>query len=114
MREKMFYVSITGLQLRSFWRLPRFWFLSAAAMKQARESDGIIRAQARRVDGVHHTLTVWTDEAAMRRFLVSGSHLRAMKAFRGIGSGRTLGFHDSGVPGWQEALARWRAESKAV
>jgi hypothetical protein len=114
MQEKRFYVSITGLELSSFIHLPRFWWLTIAAFRLARQSDGNLCVQAKRVDGVHHTLTVWTDEAAMRRFLVSGPHLQAMKAFRGIGSGKTLGFYASSIPDWQKALACWRAESKTV
>jgi hypothetical protein len=69
---------------------------------------------ARRIDAVHHTLSVWVDEAAMRRFLASGAHLGALRAFRSIATVRTLGFTAEAAPDWSTAHARWLAEAREV
>jgi hypothetical protein len=108
------YVSITGLTVNSVWTWPRFWWLTLAALRQARRAPGNIQTSACMSQGVHHTMTVWADEAAMRRFLVSGAHLQAMKAYRGLGSGRTLGLTLARAPEWPEALALWRTRSREV
>jgi hypothetical protein len=83
-------------------------------MAQARTAPGNLQAQARTVDGVHHTLTVWTDRAAMRAYLVTGAHLAAMRAFPRLGSGRTCGFDAASVPDWAAALAAWHEIGRDV
>lgn len=110
----MVYVSITGITLRGWWHLPRFGWHAARSFAQARKAAGNLRAEVRRVGDVHHTLTVWTDREAMRAYLVAGPHLRAMRDFRAIGTGRTIGYWSEEPPGWDEALARWQAEAREV
>ena len=85
------YASITGLQLKSPFLAPAFWWHAVRSMRQAYAASGLIRAQARKIGGVHHTLTVWESEAAMRAYLVTGAHLGAMKAFHRLATGRTIG-----------------------
>ena len=75
------YVSITGLLLKRPWHAPRLLWHATRSMTQARRSAGNLRAEARTVAGVHHTLTVWRSAADMRAFLVVGAHGKAMKAF---------------------------------
>ena len=83
-------------------------------MMQARRTPGNLRVEARVVQGVYHTLTTWTDKSAMLSLLVSGAHGRATKAYRSIGSGRTLGFTAQQAPTWEAALQRWRSEAREV
>lgn len=101
----MVYVSVTGLRLRSVWVWPRFAWHAVRSMRQARTAEGNLFADARRIDGVHHTLTVWTSRDAMRAYLVAGAHLEAMKAFKDIGEGTTVGYTADAVPTWWSALA---------
>lgn len=108
------YVSITGFRLKGWRHLPRFWWHTLRSIAQARRSRGNLRVDARIVGGVHHTLTIWNDEAAMRSFLTADAHREAMKVYRSIGSGRTLGFYAHEPPDWETALQRWRAEAKEV
>lgn len=108
------YVSITGFTVRGPWAAPRFWWLTLRAMAQARRAPGNLVASGNVIDGVAHTLTAWEDRAAMRAFLTSGAHARAMRAMPGLGSGRTVGRAMERVPDWTEARAIWDAEAREV
>ena len=107
MASARFYVSVTGLRPKGPRQLLPFWWHTACSLLQARRASGNLAVRIRPVKGVYHTLTVWTDEAAMRAFLVSGAHRRAMQAVRSIGTARTLGFLAERVPDWDEALDLW-------
>jgi hypothetical protein len=37
-----------------------------------------------------------------------------MRAYPAIGTGRVLGYRSADRPGWNEALARWHADARAV
>jgi len=110
----MVYVSITGLRLKGFHHAPLFAWHAVASMRQAVASEGNLLAEARKINGVHHTLTVWRDEAAMRRFAVSGPHLKAMRAFPKIATGSTLGYPAERAPDWSEVHDIWRERGKVV
>jgi hypothetical protein len=110
----MVHVSITGLRLRSALHLPTFWWHAIGSMRQAKAAPGLIQADARRIDGIHHTLTIWESEAAMRAYLASGPHLSAMKAFRRIATGRTIGYAAETAPAWDEARSIWLKAARAV
>jgi len=81
-------------------------------MHQALAAEGNISAEARTVEGVHHTLSAWGDEASMRAFLVSGAHIKAMKAFRQIATGKTIGFHAQSLPEWETVHELWLTKGK--
>ena len=98
----MVYVSITGLTLKAPRHVVRFWWHAIRSMRQAQRAPGNLRTEARTINGVHHTLSVWTDETAMRAFLVRGAHRQAMAAFSSIATGRTFGYTTDRVPDWSE------------
>jgi len=108
------YVSITGLQLKSQRHALRFWWHAIRSMMQARKADGNIAVDARSMNGVHHTRSVWIDEAAMRRYLVAGAHFKAMKAFGSIATGKTMGFESDKVPDWDEVHKLWQLKAQIV
>ena len=114
MSKPEFYISITGLQLKRFWHAPVFWVHAMRSMAQARAAVGNIRAEARTINGVHHTLSVWTDRAAMRAFMVSGHHAAAMRQFPKIATGKTLGFTSAEIPDWPEVHRLWRERGCVV
>ncbi|TCM53145.1 hypothetical protein C8J36_107107 [Rhizobium sp. PP-F2F-G48] len=114
MTTQSVYVSITGLQLKARRHQPRFWWHAIRSMIQARKAPGNLSTDARLIDGVHHTRTAWTDEAAMRRYLVAGAHLQAMKAFGAIATGKTLGFTTDALPDWDEVHRLWQTEGRSV
>lgn len=106
------YVSITGLQVRRFWHVPTFWRHAIRSMAQARKAPGNISAQARTINGVHHTLSVWTDKAAMRTYLSTGAHLDAMRLFPKIATGKVIGYATTNIPDWSEVHAIWVAQGR--
>lgn len=110
----MVYVSITGLRLKQPGSLIRFWWHAIRSMKQAKQAPGNISAETRTIKGVHHTLSVWESEDAMRRYLVSGAHLAAMRVFPAIAAGSTLGFVADQPPDWNSVHDIWLTRGIAV
>jgi hypothetical protein len=73
------FVSITRLRVRSWRYLPAFLFQALRAARQAKAAAGSLAvATLRDADLAFWTRTVWTEEAAMRSFMVSGAHRRMM------------------------------------
>jgi hypothetical protein len=108
----MIYVSVTGLRVPSIWRAPLFWRHAVPAMIQARFAPGNIRAAARKIDGVQHTMSVWRSRADMLAYMKSGAHLKAIKAARSIAPSITCGFETEAIPSWDEAIAHWRQHGR--
>jgi quinol monooxygenase YgiN len=108
------YVSITGLQLKGRRHAVRFMWHAVRSMRQAQTAEGNLSAEARTIDGIHHTLSVWEDEGAMRRFVGGGAHRRAMKAFPAIATGMTVGFETYQVPDWSDVHEIWKTQGRAV
>ncbi len=107
------YVSITGLRVKSIWRVPQFLWHALSSMRQARRAPGVLFAEARSIDGVQHTLSVWRSREDMRAFMSTGAHLAAMKDFRRFATGSTCGFEAEHPPSWDEAIAYWREHGRA-
>lgn len=108
----MVYVSITGLRVKSPTRLPLFIWHAVRSMQQAKSAAGNLGAEARRIDGVYHTLTVWENRPAMLVYLRSGPHLAAMRAFPAIGTGYAFGFDTDVPPAWEEIAGLWQTEGR--
>jgi len=114
MSTSEFYVSITGFRLKGRQHLVPFWWHTIRSIAQARRALGNLKAEMCIVNGVYHTLSIWVDEQAMRTFLITGAHRNAMKAYRSVGSGRTLGFATGHLPDWDVSLQRWHSEAREV
>ena len=108
------YISITGLRIKRVWHIPAFWSHAIRSMAQARRAPGNISAKARIIGGVHHTVSVWTDRAAMRAYLVSGPHLAAMRIFPRIATGKVAGYLAQQAPDWADVPAIWRDRGRDV
>ena len=108
------YISITGLKLKGPLSVPRFWWHALRSMAQAKAAPGNISADARLIDGVHHTLTVWTDRAAMLTYLRGGAHLKAMRVFHDIATGAVTGYEADTAPNWEDLPAIWRERGRWV
>ncbi|WP_395821582.1 hypothetical protein [Devosia sp.] len=108
------YVSITGLQVRRVWHIPSFWSHAMKSMVQARNAPGNLSADARTINGVHHTLSVWTDKKAMVAYLTAGPHLEAMRLFPSIATGKVVGCLAPQAPDWSEVHAIWLERGRVV
>jgi heme-degrading monooxygenase HmoA len=77
---EMPFVSITRLRLRSWRFLPMFAWRALRSSRQARRAEGNLASKLlgdRR--NTFWTSTLWSSEAAMKKFMTSGSHMKAMR-----------------------------------
>jgi len=114
MSDRQIYVSITGLRLSRRRHAVRFWWHAVQAMRQAHSADGNLFADTRTINGVHHTLSAWRDQAAMQAYLVAGAHRRAMRAYPSIGTGATVGFLSDRIPDWDDVHNIWQRQGRPV
>lgn len=112
----MAFVSITRLRIRSLRFLPRFLFDTLATRRQLERADGFV-AGALLADRKHHwTMTVWRDQRAMRDYMASGAHLKAMpKLLDWCDEASVVHWSQDSpsLPDWHEADRRMRAEGRA-
>lgn len=100
------YVSITGLTPKGLLGTLRFWMLAVPSFRQAQTAPGNLFCEVRRIQNYQCTLTAWTSRDAMLDYLRSGTHLKAMKAFNRIATGKSFGYEADSVPSWAEAFER--------
>jgi heme-degrading monooxygenase HmoA len=73
------FVSITRLRVRSWRYLPAFILQSFRSARQAQKAAGNFAVSVLRdADLAFWTRTLWSEEAAMRAFMLSGAHRRTM------------------------------------
>src|SRR5258707_4603321 len=73
-------VSITRLRLRSWRFLPMFaWYVLRSARQAARAEGNLAAKLLRERRNTFWTSTIWTGEAAMKRFMTSSAHGKAMR-----------------------------------
>ena len=101
------YVSVTGLKPKGLIGWIRFWLLTIPASKDAQKAKGIIHCAFNSRNGYQHTLTVWKSKEHMLGYLSSPAHLKAMKNFSNIGSGKVYGYEADTMPNWENALTEW-------
>lgn len=72
-------VSVTRLRLRSNRYLLPFMFDTIFSFWQAKRAQGHLKSSLRRAQNrTFWTLSVWKDETAMRSYMRSGAHAKAM------------------------------------
>ncbi|MSO96819.1 MAG: DUF3291 domain-containing protein [Rhodospirillaceae bacterium] len=99
-------VSVTRLRLRSAWYAPAFLWYSVTSIQQAKRAEGNLGAFVRQSNGAYWTLTMWRDVAAMRAFMLSGAHRKAMPHLvNWCDEAATARFDWTGdsLPSWNEA-----------
>lgn len=75
------FVSITRLRVRAWRLVPKFLWHAFASKRQLQRSEGFLRGALSRAPGrVFWTASVWSDDAAMKRFRDAGAHKTAMPA----------------------------------
>jgi hypothetical protein len=98
------YISITGLKPKGIISFFRFWRLAIPSFAQAQTANGILFSQVKRKGDFQCTLTAWESRDHMLHFMRSGAHLKAMKAFHQIATGRTYGYESQSIPSWEDAF----------
>jgi heme-degrading monooxygenase HmoA len=106
------YISITGLELQSPWKLLIFYSHAIPSLLQAQSSEGNVSVEVRNINGVKHTLSVWESEEHMRNFIYSGAHKKAIEAFTKIAKGKTFGYDSNEVPNWKQVHNMWLSEGQ--
>jgi hypothetical protein len=101
----MTYISITGLKPKGLLSFIKFWRLAIPSFEQARKAKGNQHCVVKRVKGYQCTITVWESREHMLNFMRSGIHVKAMKVFHKIATGKTYGFESDKIPSWPEAFA---------
>src|SRR5258708_5249034 len=92
------FVSVTRLHLRSWRYVPGTLWHALRSSRQAKSAPGNLNvALLAEPSRAFWTCTVWQDEAAMRAFMVSGAHRKAMAR----------------LPDWcdEAAVAHWRQDT---
>lgn len=106
------YVSITGLKPKGFIGFLRFWTLAIPSFRQAQTAKGNLHSAVKKINGYQCTLTAWENRDIMLEFLRTGPHLKAMKAFNSIATGKTYGYDSETLPSWNEAFDILQSKGK--
>ncbi|PZO13358.1 MAG: hypothetical protein DCF26_17095 [Burkholderiales bacterium] len=106
----MYFVSITRLRIRAWRFLPLFMVQAIRTNMQAKRAAGNLSVSvlpdAKRT---YWTRTVWTDEAAMRKYMVAGAHGKAMRSLMvWCDEASVVHWEQDGIepPSWEEAYDR--------
>jgi hypothetical protein len=106
----MAFISVTRLRLRSIRFFPPFLWWGLLSGVQAKRAPGNLKATGLRdLHFTFWTLTAWTDEHAMRAFMLSGAHQRVMpKLFNWCDEASVVHWNQetAELPSWSEAHRR--------
>jgi hypothetical protein len=97
------HISITGLKPKGLWGFIRFWTLAIPSFGEAKGSKGNLFCEVKKIKSYQCTLTAWESREAMLVFMKKGVHLKAMKAFSSIATGKTYGYESETIPSWDDA-----------
>lgn len=97
------HISITGLKSKGIWGYIKFWSLAIPSFGEAKSAKGNVYSAVKKIDGYQCTLSAWESREDMLVFMKKGVHLKAMKAFHSIATGRTYGYESDIIPNWEEA-----------
>ncbi len=103
----MRHLVVTGLTLRSPLHGPLFAYHAMRSFAQAQADPACLHAEARTIEGVAHTVTLWRDAAAARAYGTSAAHRQAAAAFPKIATGKVWAGPAEAAPDWPEARRLW-------
>jgi len=113
----MIFISITRLRLRSIRFLPGFLIYASRSLRQCKRMPGFgggsLLADRKLT---FWTMTLWTDQSAMRAYVASGAHLKAMPKLRHWCDEASLVHWTQNhptPPTWPEAAGRMRTAGRA-
>lgn len=112
----MIFVSVTRLRIRAIWFMPRFALHAINSQLQCKRAPGFLGGSLlpdRKL--TFWTMTLWRDQAAMRAYMVGGSHLKAMpKLLEWCDEASVVHWtqDDPALPSWEEADQRMRTRGR--
>lgn len=108
----MTFISITRLRLRSWRFLPLFFIQALRSGRQAKAALGNLGVSVlREPRNVFWTRTAWTDEAAMKAYMLAGAHRSAMRSLMDWCDEAAVAHwtqESAEPPSWAEAHAQLR------
>ena len=107
------YISLTGLKPKGFLGYIKFWSLAIPTFRQAQVANGNLYRAVKKVNGYQCTITAWESREVMLVFMRSGAHLKAMKAFHKIATGKTYGYEGDTIPTFDEAFKILQEKGKS-
>lgn len=112
----MIFVSVTRLRIRSVRFIPGFVLYTLRSMRQCKRAagfqDGSLLGDRKLT---FWTMTLWQDQNAMRAFMASGTHLKAMPMLLDwCDEASVVHWTQDNVamPSWQEADRRMRTQGR--
>jgi hypothetical protein len=109
-------VAITRLRVRSWRYLPGFLWRTLLSARQARAAAGNLGvALLRDANRAFWTCSVWTDQPAMRAFMVAGAHRATMpRLFEWCDEASLVDWQQESAepPSWPEAHRRLLQEGR--
>jgi hypothetical protein len=111
-----YYVSITGLQVKSYFHLPQFFYHALPSIRQAERAAGNISTSSNYIKGMQHTMTVWENREYMLQYLQTGAHLQAMKTSPIVGRYvKVYGYCTDTIPDdWKQARQLWEEKGRVI
>lgn len=106
------HISITGLKPKGIYGFFKFWTLAIPSFGEAKSSKGNLYSAVKKINGYQCTLSAWESRDAMLVFMKNGVHLKAMKSFHSIATGRTYGYESDTIPSWEEAYELLESKGK--
>ena len=104
-------ISITELQCKSIWKLPKFIILSSRAAKQVKQAKGNIYNKIWNKGLTGFTLTAWESKEAMMAFRNSDAHKVAMPQINKLASRyRNTNWEADKIPAIEESLQLQKLE----
>ncbi len=91
----------------------KFWSLAIPTFRQAQVANGNLYRAVKKVNGYQCTITAWESREVMLVFMRSGAHLKAMKAFHKIATGKTYGYEGDTIPTFDEAFKILQEKGKS-
>lgn len=106
------HISITGLKPKGIYGFFKFWTLAIPSFGEAKSAKGNLYSAVKKINGFQCTLSAWESRDAMLVFMKNGVHLKAMKSFHSIATGRTYGYESDTIPSWEEAYELLESKGK--
>jgi hypothetical protein len=113
----LIFISLTRLRVRSFRFVPLFLLHTFRSLRQVKKAAGFQRgALLADRSWTFWTMTAWDNHESMRRFMTTGSHLRAMPHLLHWCDEASLAHweqQETTLPSWTEAHKRMREGGRA-